>query len=129
MKTCTQCEEEKPLSEYRKDKNQSSGLRPECKACCSARDKAYRQTPAGKKAQKEGFARYSAKPANRRKRTIRQRVLNALKDGRIKKADGCESCGSTDKLEAHHPSYAGGMELCVTWLCQPCHKAAHAAGG
>lgn len=33
MKTCTKCGAILPLSEYYKDHNQKSGLRPECKTC------------------------------------------------------------------------------------------------
>lgn len=34
MKKCTNCGENKELSEFFKDKGQSSGLKPSCKTCC-----------------------------------------------------------------------------------------------
>lgn len=40
-KICTKCGEEKPISEFYKDKQKSSGLRPDCKLCNSLKTKDY----------------------------------------------------------------------------------------
>lgn len=41
MKTCTKCGEEKPLTDYSRDKSKRDGLRAQCKACRKAYDAAY----------------------------------------------------------------------------------------
>lgn len=40
MKTCTQCDEEKPLTEFNKRKESRDGLTPSCRRCISQRRKA-----------------------------------------------------------------------------------------
>jgi hypothetical protein len=52
-------------------------------------------------------------------------VNNALRDGKIKKPDKCDKCGSTDALSAHHhKGYDKKHWLDVQWLCRDCHNAA-----
>ena len=58
------------------------------------------------------------------KTKARSAVSNAIRDGRLKKLDGCENCGASP-VEAHHPSYLKSMRLCVTWLCRECHTRLH----
>lgn len=43
MKKCSQCQKEKPLSEFFKSKNTKSGYWGQCKQCCYARGTAYRK--------------------------------------------------------------------------------------
>lgn len=43
MQTCTQCGEEKPLSEFHNRSDNKSGKRKNCKKCKSASDKKYRE--------------------------------------------------------------------------------------
>jgi hypothetical protein len=40
-KICTKCGKEKEVSEFYKDNNQKSGLRPDCKDCCRFQHKKY----------------------------------------------------------------------------------------
>lgn len=42
-KVCSKCGEEKPLTEYNKDKRLKSGLRAACRVCDKARNKKYRE--------------------------------------------------------------------------------------
>ena len=49
-------------------------------------------------------------------------VNNAVRDGRLKKRP-CEACGSTTRINAHHPDYSKPLE--VVWLCSICHAATH----
>jgi hypothetical protein len=44
MKRCTKCNEEKPLTDYYKDKSKSDGYRTECKSCKKMYSKRFRQT-------------------------------------------------------------------------------------
>lgn len=39
MKQCTKCKEFKQLEDFYGDKDQTSGLRPDCKVCCGTRRK------------------------------------------------------------------------------------------
>lgn len=41
LKKCTKCGEEKPLSEFFKDKGQKSGLKPSCKTCCKKKTREW----------------------------------------------------------------------------------------
>ena len=56
------------------------------------------------------------------KRAARIAVGNALRDGKLQKRP-CKSCGSTARINAHHPDYSKPLE--VVWLCSICHGAAH----
>ena len=44
-KTCTQCHQAKPLTEFFRNKGAPEGLRSNCKSCEMAKRKAYRQKP------------------------------------------------------------------------------------
>lgn len=53
-------------------------------------------------------------------------VQLAVEGGRLVKPEGCEACGSSKHLVAHHLlGYEPEHQLDVQWLCRPCHKAAH----
>jgi hypothetical protein len=53
----------------------------------------------------------------------RYAVTNAVRDGRLKKPDSCERCGTYGRIHGHHEDYAKPLE--VVWLCAACHKARH----
>lgn len=44
MKQCTKCNELRPLSDYRKDKQKKDGLHSHCKPCCKANAKRWWKT-------------------------------------------------------------------------------------
>ena len=50
VKTCSKCNEEKPLEFFGKDAQRKDGLRLHCKACAVAHDKAWREANKEKKA-------------------------------------------------------------------------------
>ena len=55
-------------------------------------------------------------------------VGNAVRDGRIKKPESCESCGSNHRsIHGHHDDYANPLQ--VRWLCPSCHKIWHNENG
>lgn len=53
----------------------------------------------------------------------RRAVKYALETGALVRADTCQDCGATDRIEAHHPDYSKPLE--VEWLCTKCHTARH----
>jgi len=148
MKTCKRCEIEKPESDfYAKDST--------CKECrkklvrenrakkadyyreydrrryqedpnVRARHRRYRDTPEGK----ESMARSREKwlKNNEVKRAAHILLGNAVRDGRITKAEACEACGSRHpRLHGHHDDYL--EPLVVRWLCPDCHSAWHQKNG
>lgn len=59
----------------------------------------------------------------KQQRKAHDALSNALRDGKIKKADACFHCGSTKNIEGHHVAY--DYPLLVTWLCRSCHVKTH----
>lgn len=150
MKKCSVCGIQKNETEFYK-------RYAKCKSCFYEVVKKYRASDAGKKArQKEAIkARLSGKKQARQERyeqTEKSKLLKqkyedkryktahgkarmaaknavryALRKGKIVKLP-CFVCGEI-KTEAHHPSYAWDMRLCVTWLCSAHHNEIHNPGG
>lgn len=53
----------------------------------------------------------------------------AVKEGRLRKPESCERCGTktpSRRLHGHHSDYS--HPLSVTWLCTICHGAQHSTG-
>lgn len=136
LKLCKKCSTEKPRSEFFRASATPDGLYYCCKDCKRKAQKEWkrteagkeccrreRQTPAGKARQLRGSRKYQAN--NRDKIAARTAVGHAITRGILKPFDACEHCGSDDRVEAHHPSYAEDMHLCVSWLCKPCHHLLH----
>lgn len=139
IKTCFKCGAEKPLTDFYKHCKMADGHLNKCVDCTKRdvrqhrRDKRYRNKvleydrQRGNRQPAEYFASYKTRfPEKVKAQTA---VGNAVRDGRLHKLDACEYCGEDgrkSRLEAHHPSYAADMRLCVTWLCSACHSQAHA---
>lgn len=52
-------------------------------------------------------------------------VGNLIRAGRII-PQPCQECGTTEKVEAHHPlGYAGPNALVLEWFCPPHHRILH----
>jgi hypothetical protein len=146
---CRSCGEVKPMQAFYKSQfSRVSGI-GECAECTKTRVKATRmanieyyraydrarannpdrvQARESYAASEQGRAtaaaakrRYAYKSSDRRKAHVT--AGNAIRDGRIERLDGCEHCGASGKLQAHHPDYS--LPLCVTWLCVPCHASLH----
>ena len=150
MKKCSVCSVEKDNSEFYKGY-------AKCKSCFYEVVKKYRASEAGKKArQKEAVkARLSGKkqirqekyeksekgrlvaenyrkrknatPEGKARMAAKNAVKYALRKGKLVKLP-CFVCGEV-VTEAHHPSYAWDMRLCVTWLCSAHHNEIHNPGG
>lgn len=146
---CRSCGEVKPMQAFYKSQfSRVSGI-GECAECTKARVKAtrmanieycraydrgrannpdrvkardtYAASERGKSAAAAAKKRYQRKSIERRKSHVA--VGNAIRDGKLRRLDGCEHCGHSGNLHAHHADY--GMPYCVTWLCVPCHAKLH----
>ena len=53
-------------------------------------------------------------------------VQQAVKNGRLE-VQPCETCASTEKIEAHHDNYAQPLD--VRWLCRQHHREWHMEHG
>ncbi len=53
-------------------------------------------------------------------RSIYQRALDS---GRLKPADSCGRCGSSENIHGHHDDYE--EPLAILWLCASCHARRH----
>lgn len=64
--------------------------------------------------------------SNTHKKKAHSAVGNALRDGKLIKAENCEGCDCNDKpLQGHHWSYEEKYWLDVVWLCPECHGQEH----
>lgn len=140
MLRCKVCGVEKPTLElnklFRAGPWEQWNVR-ECKACCHARYTERYASPDKRKAQLKASRSWKDRNPERhaeaarayRKRhpekIIAQNRLNhAVRKGIVKRAP-CEVCGTTDRVHAHHRSYAPEDWFNVRWLCFVCHKLEH----
>lgn len=91
----------------------------------AARHHRYQKTEAGKKAHKKAHKKW--KSMNPIKRGANMMVCNAVRDGRMIKADECSECGAGGKIHGHHDDYAKPLE--VRWMCSKCHTDWHKING
>jgi len=85
----------------------------------AAKVMAYRETPAGKQAQRVSDERQRERFPE--KYAARKAVLAALRGGLLVKL-ACNRCGGT-KAQAHHADYSKPLD--VEWLCVKCHTDEH----
>lgn len=150
-KLCKKCGTEKELSEFNKDASKKNGLHSTCKACRKKyqgeyrrRRKEYYDQLSAKHRQEnpEYYKQYRAiyektdksKQAHARRAKEQRRlhpeaikannqVNKAILSGKIVRPKGCTRCGSSGKIEAHHPDYSKPLE--VEFLCTKCHIKEH----
>lgn len=128
-KECFKCGEGKPLSEFYKHKRMSDGHLNKCKDCTK------KDASANRWANIERVREYDrSRPRTRISPTYKpaavaaqRAVNNAIRDGKLRRVEQCEVCGTTGKLAGHHDDYA--MPLEVRWLCYPCHADWHKHNG
>lgn len=82
---------------------------------------------AWKKANPERHAELArAYRARNREKTAAQNKLNyEIRKGAIKRQP-CQTCGTTDKVHAHHHDYSKPFD--VEWFCFLCHRKQHHVG-
>ena len=135
MKECFKCKKEKSLSSFYKHPQMKDGRVNKCKECNKEDVRENRKVnieyyraydiKRGSRQTEEYRKRY--KKENPIKNGARTMVGNAVRDGKISKAERCEECGETCRLHGHHDDYAKPLE--VRWLCAPCHFAWHGKYG
>ena len=97
------------------------------------RDHDHRKEAARKSANSPKGLEAKARATARSKREepekwkARNAVSNAVRDGRLAKADNCFFCGCDGKLHAHHHDYSRPLD--VFWLCPSCHGKLHTING
>lgn len=125
MKRCPKCGEDKPLSEYYKDKHQSSGVTSVCMECKRAYSKKYLSTENGLKKKNE-WLKHRYHIQDKEKQLARGKLKHAINIGKVSKPSECSSCRReylSKDLHGHHTNYKRPLD--VVWLCQICHKAEH----
>ena len=131
FKHCFKCETVKSLDDFYKHPEMADGRLGKCKECAKVDVRTNRELRV------EYYRDYDRRRGNRQgpnymraynerhpeKYKARNAVNNALRDGRLKRPNECQSCGEETKLHGHHEDYSKPLE--VWWLCVPCHKARH----
>ena len=116
---CSKCKELKDLFEFPRHKNEPLGRDYQCKEC----KRKYRKPTATKiKDLQKKKLWYKQHPLARQ---AHNHIGRAIKAGRIKRPNRCESCGSYGQIHAHHDNYSKPDE--VEWLCVLCHRSRHLA--
>jgi hypothetical protein len=136
MKVCFKCSRSLPLSEFYRHPKMGDGHLGKCKEC-TKRDVKERYAitrPARAEYERERAMRperrAQARERNKkRKYTAPQKYVanyalsNAIRDGKLLRAECCQDCGSDDRVQGHHPDYSKPLE--VEWLCYDCHCHRH----
>lgn len=143
MRKCNKCGVNKPLSEFRKQKKHSDGVKHTCKKCLSETDKQYRQINVDKiKKYQSSYNCYDRKTKQFKSkyglsaRTIYRygfKIAIAVyeRDGRK-----CKKCGEENDLTIHHKDRNGYNNLVkglpannklsnLIVLCRKCHGRIH----
>lgn len=133
-KICSECGQEKPLSEFNKNRGSKDGLQDRCRSCFSRYNKArYASDPERHKRNVRTYrennprkvfeSRLKTCEKNPSKARAYKVVEAALACGEISNPGVCYGCGcSSDehRIEAHHHDYSKPLE--IIWLCTPCHR-------
>lgn len=134
IKTCFKCGAEKPLTEYYQHKQMGDGHLNKCKCCTKMDARARRFDPrfrekvlsydrqrGDRRSEETKMAHRVARPHEYAART---KLANAVRDGRVEKADRCAHCRAIGRLHGHHEDYSKPLD--VIWLCVACHRQLHA---
>lgn len=135
MKACFRCGAVKPLDEFYRHPFMADGHLGKCKDCTRSDVRQYREANITRYRQydRERFQRperraqvyqwnRERKMRDPQKTRARQATLNAIRAGRLVRLP-CEACGTTVRVEAHHPDYSKPLD--VRWLCDTHHHEEH----
>ncbi len=131
-KTCFKCGRVLPIEEFYCHPAMADGHLNKCRECARADVRLNRRQRIGHYRQydrdrnddlKRAAARRAYQQKQRRNEPLKYHARtmagNAVRDGHIRR-EPCHFCGSTDRLEMHHPDYR--FPLRVYWLCIECHR-------
>ena len=146
QKTCRECHQPKPLTEFYRHPAMADGHLNKCKECVKSRVKSHRvenieriraydrerdsqahrvtaravyaKTEQGKASHAKSLAKYEK--AHPMRKVARNAANNALRDGKIAR-QLCWECG--EEAEMHHAAY--DYPLAVSWLCPKHHAQLH----
>jgi len=138
MKKCFKCGEVKPLDDFYKHSQMADGHVNKC-IVCNKKDvhehrvlqidkiREYdRERGSTKKRIERNSARMKIyKKEHPEKVKARAKANDAVRCGKMVKKP-CAVCGTTKRIEKHHPDYAKPLE--VVFLCSVHHKRAHGMG-
>ena len=133
-KTCFKCGELKPLESYYRHSCMADGHLNKCISCTRKdvmdhrlknldRIRQYdrdRYQTNDKRKEQYNSLRFRRPPEHIR---ANYALGNAIRDGRVIRAEACWHCGSTERIEGHHVDYSRPLD--VVWLCRSCHCKAH----
>lgn len=122
VKTCTQCLEQKPVSDFYKSIINKDRLLGRCKICHT--DQVNKNKNNRKLSLYKDIApnkKFWLKE-NKLKAKAHQMVGYAVQKGDLIRQP-CERCGTKEKVVAHHEDY--NKPLDVVWLCQYHHRERH----
>ncbi len=130
-KKCSECKEDKMLSEFYRDRTQVDGHHGYCKKCSSIaryknREKTRKHVREWLRENIKKHPEYNQRSRERLIKLGRDKVYSeyqtALKKGIIKK-EPCKICKKKYRVNGHHPDYSKPLE--VIWLCPIHHKQLH----
>lgn len=125
MEKCYRCETAENLLIHERKKRKTTGdynIRHICRACNTARAKAYRATKKGK--ERVYQAVYRSVKKNKKHQNARTLLNYHVRVGNVEKPKKCERCEKPERLHGHHEDYSKPLD--VMWLCTPCHWDRHA---
>jgi hypothetical protein len=133
-KSCKRCLEILPLSEFYAHKKMADGHLSFCKKCTKIRVSNHRENNLERIRECDKIRHGSPEAISKRKEyekwyqvakydqsKAKQKVNNAVRDGRLKKLP-CIICNNP-KSEGHHHDYSKPLE--VIWLCRIHHARLH----
>lgn len=128
MKKCSKCRKTLPISEFNRNSSRKGGRDAYCHSCRhswveqnQAKMRTYRRDHYHRRAAngwKPPVRKYRA-PRDPLKKAAKNAVDAAINRGDLVRPERCSQCGSTDRIQAHHPDYTKPLE--IVWLCTPCH--------
>jgi hypothetical protein len=117
-KTCSRCNEIKPITLFHQTYRGVGGKNSVCKECRNIHKRLNHNPEKHSEYMKESREIY------KERYNARNIINNALRAGLIEKPTVCEICGKeSSHIEGHHVDYSKPYE--VHWLCKECHSFVH----
>jgi len=130
---CVRCGQEKPVSEFYKDKRcrANGGIQYTCKLCTRAiRAAHYDKNRQAIVLRAEAYQKIHPRryiPQDPVEAKARALLNRAIQSGKVVRPDRCQQCGKKGRIHGHHwHGYDDPFD--VIWLCPSCHAAAHGRG-